>query len=117
MVGEGGRLPRKNHQIRNHIKNNEPTNSKTTYMLQLLGRMPPRLGHRARHVFSGGGRRNLAVDAEFGPLVRRSTLRPNCRRRQSGRHRTRDNSQLPRIRPCIITSSIIAIAKKNSPTR
>jgi hypothetical protein len=85
--------------------------SKMTYMLQLLGRMPQLLGHRACHVFSDGGRRNLAAGADLGPWVLRSTLRSNRRHRQSVRHRTRDNSQLPHIRPCIITLSIIAIAK------
>jgi hypothetical protein len=62
MVGDGGRLPWKKHQIRNHIKNNEATKSKMTYMFQLLG-------HNARHVPSGGGRRNLTAGAEFGPWV------------------------------------------------
>jgi hypothetical protein len=69
-------------------------------MLQLLRRMPQLMGHRARHIFSGGGRRNLAARAEGGPRVLRSTLRPTRRRWRSGRHRSWDNSKLPRIRPC-----------------
>jgi hypothetical protein len=48
-------------------KKNKLTKSKTTYMLQLLRRMPQLLGHRARHVFGSGGRRNLAAGTEVGP--------------------------------------------------
>jgi hypothetical protein len=66
-------------------------------MLQLLRRMPQLLGHRARHVFSGGGRRNLTAGAEFGPWVLRSTLRSNHRRRQSGRHQSRDNNCISQL--------------------
>jgi hypothetical protein len=84
-------------------KNNELTKSKMAYMLQLPRRMPQLLGHRARHVFGGGGRRNLATGTEVGPWVLRSVLRSNRHRRRSGRHRRRDNSQLPRIRPYTIT--------------
>ena len=61
------------------------------------GRLPQLLGHGARHVLSGSGRQNLAARAEGGPRVPRGTLRPNHRRWQSGRHRRRDNSQLPPI--------------------
>jgi hypothetical protein len=62
--------------------------------------MPQLLGDGARHIFSGGGRRNLAAHVEVGPRVLRSTLRTNRRRWRSGHHRSRDNSQLSRIRPC-----------------
>jgi hypothetical protein len=62
MVGEGGRLPRKKSSDSQPHQSNEPTKSKTTYMLQLLG-------HKARHGPSGDGRQNLAAGAEFGPWV------------------------------------------------
>jgi hypothetical protein len=67
---------------------------------QLLLGLPQLPGHGARHVLSGGGRRNLAARAEGRPRVPRGTLRPIRRRWQSGRHWSRDNSQLPHIRPC-----------------
>jgi hypothetical protein len=50
-------------------------------MLQLLQRMPQLMGHRARHILSGGGQRNRAARAEGSPWVLRSTLRTNRRRR------------------------------------
>jgi hypothetical protein len=73
-------------------------------MLQLLRRMPQLMGHRARHILSGDGRRNRAARAEGGPRVLRSTLRTNHRRRRSGRHRSREDSQLSQIRPCTMIS-------------
>jgi hypothetical protein len=73
-------------------------------MLQLLRRMPQLMGHRARHFLSGGGRRNRAARAEGGPRILRSTLRTNRHCRRSGRHRSREDSQLSHIRPCTTTS-------------
>jgi hypothetical protein len=75
--------------------------SKTTYMLQLLRCMLQLRRNRTRHVFSGGGRSNLAASAKLGPWVLRSTLRIGRRCGRCDRHWSRDNSQLPSIRPCI----------------
>jgi hypothetical protein len=75
--------------------------------------LPQLLGHGARHIFSGGGRRNLAARAEGGPRVPRSTLCPNHHRWRSGRHQSRDNSQLPHIRPCtMILFKDVSLTKK-----
>jgi hypothetical protein len=64
-------------------------------MLQLLRRMPQLMGHKACHIFSDGGRRNLAAHAEGRPRVLRSTLRPTRRRWRSGRHRTGQQPAAP----------------------
>jgi hypothetical protein len=88
-------------------------------MLQLLRRKPQLLGHRARHIFSGDGRRNLAARAEGGPWVLQSTLRPTHRRWRGGRHRSRGDSQLRRIGPCTTISFQTSSSKKTKklPTR
>jgi hypothetical protein len=105
-------------------KHNKLTKSKTSYMLQLLHCMLQLLrcmlqllGNRTNHVLNGGGRRNLAAGAKLGPWVLRSILRLGCRHSRRGCHRSRDNSQLPSIRPyTTILFKTHSPLKKHSPT-
>jgi hypothetical protein len=90
--------------------NDKLTKSKTTYMLQLLR-------NRTRHVFSGGGRSDLATGAKLGPWVLRRPLRPSRHGDRPTRHRRWNNSQLPSLRPCTSDpSKTQAPLKKNPPT-